>query len=544
MRRLSFIHNVVFLKLNALQSRMPDFFLRRALPLARLLGLPLVLLLSLPAPARAGDAAPACKYVNVAELPLRYLGSSFHPAVDGFINDSPSPMLIDTGAYKSMLTRRATDRLDLALRMTGTYVNGVGGSSRVYGARINSFVVGPTRSRGMMLGVIDEMGMRPDFDAIVGADFLFQADFEIALADKQLRFFRAQDCKDSFLGYWGKDIVDVPLTGSFGDSRNQTFTVELNGVKLDAIIDSGASHSFVFVGAARKAGVDIDSPGTLKARDAVGIGPDRLAQWRAVFKTFAIGGELIRDAELGISATPESGRMHADILLGADFLRAHRVLFAMSQKRLYIGYLGGEIFSRGPIGIEPWLQKEADGGNPEAQFALANKYRIGNSSGSSSGVAKDIALAASWMQKAAQQGHAGAGVQVGVGLLHTGHSVESANLLSRSAAQRPDDTRLPLYLYLARLQGGDAAIAARELDLRFAADKERRWPAPVADFYLGRLDAGALLAAAAKEPALAFAQGCEAKQFVAELARAKGDKEGAKSLMEARRADCARPPAN
>jgi hypothetical protein len=109
--------------------------------------------------------------------------------------------------------------------------------------------------------------------------------------------------------------------------------------------------------------------------------------------------------------------------------------------------------------------------------------------------------------------------------------------------QRPDDTRLPLYLYLARLQGGDAAIAARELASRFAADKERRWPAPVADFYLGRLDAGALLAAAVKEPALAFAHGCEAKQFVAELARAKGDKEGAKALTEARRVECASPPA-
>ncbi|MDB5948902.1 MAG: hypothetical protein JWR65_757 [Massilia sp.] len=520
---------------------MPNFFPRRALPLTRLfaqvLALPLGLLIGLSAPARADDAPPKCTYVNVAELPLRYLGASFHPAVDGFINDSPSPMLIDTGAYKSMLTRRATDRLDLTLRMTGTYVHGIGGSSRVYGARINSFAIGPTRSRGMTLGVIDEMGAPPDFDAIVGADFLFQADVEIALADKKLRFFRPHDCKDSFLGYWGKDIVDVPLTGSFGDSRNQTFTVELNGVRLDAIIDSGAAHSVVFAGAARKAGVDIDTPGTLKARDAVGVGPERLAQWKAVFKTFAIGGEIIRDAELSIAATPVSGRVQADIFLGADFLRAHRVLFAMSQHRLYIGYLGGDVFTRGATGIEPWLQKEADAGNPEAQFALANKYRTG------SGIAKDAAVAASWMQKAAQGGHLGAGMQAGVGLLRAGRFTESADLLSRSAAQHPADTRLPLYLYLARLQGGDAAVAARELDLRFAAGKERRWPAPVADFYLGRIDAAALLAAAAKEPALAFAQGCEAKQFVAELAGAQGDKPKANALMEARRAECTRPQA-
>ena len=513
-------------------------FLRPALRSFRRLFLAPVLMLSLAAPAHADEAPPKCFYVNVAELPLRYLGASFQPVVDGFINDLPAPMLIDTGAQRSYLMRRATDRLDLPLRMTGTYVNGIGGSSRVYGTRIDSLAVGPTRSGKMTLGVIDETGMRPDFDAIIGADFLFQADVEIALADKRVRFFRPQGCKDSFLGYWGGDIVDVPMTGSFGDSRNQMFTVELNGVKFDAIIDSGAATSFVFVGAARKAGVGIDSPGIVKMVDAVGIGSERLSHWRAVFKTFAIGGEIIRDAELGIMATPVSGRLHADVLLGADFLRAHRVLFAMSQKRLYVGYLGGDVFSRDAKGIAPWLQKEADGGNPEAQFALATRYLAGN------GVARDNALGASWMGKAAQQGHTGASVQVALGLLRTGRFDESANLLSRSAAQLPGDARLPLYLYLARLQGdATAAAAARELEQRFAADKERRWPAPLADFYLGRIDAGALLAAAAKEPERAFAQRCEAQQFIAELTGAQGDKPKARALMDAQRLECARPQA-
>jgi hypothetical protein len=33
-----------------------------------------------------------------------------------------------------------------------------------------------------------------------------------------------------------------------------------------------------------------------------------------------------------------------DVVLGADFLRAHRILFAMSQHRLYMSYLGGDPF--------------------------------------------------------------------------------------------------------------------------------------------------------------------------------------------------------
>jgi hypothetical protein len=31
-------------------------------------------------------------------------------------------------------------------------------------------------------------------------------------------------------------------------------------------------------------------------------------------------------------------------VLGVDFLRVHRILFAMSQDRLYMSYLGGDPF--------------------------------------------------------------------------------------------------------------------------------------------------------------------------------------------------------
>lgn len=215
------------------------------------------------------------------------------------------------------------------------------------------------------------------------------------------------------------------------------------------------------------------------------------------------------------------------------FLRTHRVLFAMSQERLYISYMGGEVFSRGKLGIEPWLQQEADGGNPDAQFMLA--YRYGNGSG----VARDMPLATSWLEKAAKQGHPGATLQAGVAQLKAGKYAEAAALLGRALSQLPDDRHGSLYLYLARLQAGDAATAARELEARFAADRERRWPAPVADFYLARIDADALLVQAGKEkPA---AQACEASDFQSQLYAAQGDKAKARSVMEAKRSECARP---
>ncbi len=506
---------------------MPTLSLRRALPLAFLLGAAAV---------HAADAPATCQYVNVATVPLRYLGHDFHPAADGVIDGTPAPMLIDTGSGRSYLTQRAVKRLDLPLGMTGEYVTGMGGASRVYRARVKEFVVGPTAIRNRYLYVIGETGAPQPFDAIAGADFLFQADFELSLSEKALRFFRGVNCAGSHLGYWSDDTYAVPTSAGDGASRNPTFTVELNGVKLDAIIDSGAASSFVFDSAAKKAGVGTDSPGTRRTQDSVGVGSARAAHWRAVFSTFKIGGETIHDAELGISAKPEEGRLPADILLGADFLRTHRVLFANSQNKLYISYLGGDVFLRDAPGIAPWLQREAEAGNADAQFAVASQFARG------AGVAADPARARQWLAKAAEQGHPQANLDAGLFLLHSGQSSEAARRLGMAAEKRPGDARIPLFLYLARLQAGDQALAARALALRFAGDGERRWPLPVAEFYLGRIDAAGLLAQAGKEPALARDRGCEARLFIAELAGARGDREQAMAMLAARRSECA-PPA-
>jgi len=40
--------------------------------------------------------------------------------------------------------------------------------------------------------------------------------------------------------------------------------------------------------------------------------------------------------------------VHADLLLGADFLRAHRVLIAHGQRRMYFEYVSGTVFPTTP----------------------------------------------------------------------------------------------------------------------------------------------------------------------------------------------------
>jgi predicted aspartyl protease len=482
-------------------------------------------------PAHAGEAAPACHYVEVTELPLRYRGPNLDLTVDGKINGTPAPMMVDTGASETVLTRTGTEKRGLRLHSTGTFSRGIGGTSMIYSARLKDFAAGPAHTDNISLMVIGETGFVPSFDAILGAPFLLQTDLEISLADKVLKFFRPDGCKDAFLGYWESGAIEVPFAYNGDRSPNPHFEVLLNGHKIDAVIDTGSATSVIELAAARRAGLKLDTPGSTRLPDAVGVGTRHAPHWSAVLDTLQIGGETIRGGTIGVMDT--KGDLRVDMLLGVDFLRAHRVLFAMQQQKLYLAYLGGQVFTN-RTGIEPWIQKEADAGNADAQYALAMMYQAGR------GVAPDRAQALTWLEKAAAQGQPQANLLVGRRQMLQGQHAEAATRIKAALDQLPAERIGALWLYIARLQGGEAEQGKRELEATFARSEDDEWPAPIADFYLGRIDAARLLAKAGKDEA-AQAHLCQARLFAAELQMARGEKAEAQAMLAAQRAQCGRP---
>ncbi|WP_332875793.1 aspartyl protease family protein [Massilia sp. S19_KUP03_FR1] len=482
-----------------------------------LLAFPLVALLCT-SPALADDKPVGCQYVEVATLPVKYAGASLEPTIPGTMNGKPARMLMDTGADLSALTQDYAEKLDLNLQWTGRWASGIGGEARLYSVRVNEMTVGPSRAGVSTMRVIGAMGSKPSFDVIVGAPFLLQADLEMNLADREIKFFRPQNCKDTFLGYW-KDVpvTEIPYNWRTTKGPNPHFTVELNGHPLDAMIDSGAPATFIELAAARRAGLRLDAPDVRKLADITGVGERKVAHWSAHFDRLAIGDEHILDAR--ISVMESQGERDVDILLGRDFLRQHRVLFAKSQKKLYISYTGtGDVFVSRASSIEPWLQREADEGNPDAEFQLANLYRIGTV------VPKDLAKSSHWIELAARHGHPGAELAVGRRLMSLGRDAEAAPHLRAALDQLPDDGRIALWLYIARLRANQAALGQQELDAAFKTSKG--WPAPVAQFYLGRQDAATLFAQAAqdaaKAPDVAKRRICDSAAAVADLYAAQG----------------------
>lgn len=486
------------------------------------------LLLALPLSLAQAAEAPRCRYVTVGKLPLQYTGPSLQVTTEGVINGTPATMLVDTGAYDTFLTRTGTERRGMKLSNLGRVAQGVGGFSSIYQTRIKEFVAGPARSERGHMRVLSDFGFTPSFDAILGAPFLLQTDLEISLAAKEMKFFQPISCGDTHLAYWDADALVIPFDTSSETTPNPYFTVFVNGEKMRAIIDTGAAATTISLAAAKRAGLKLDAPDVTRAGHVVGVGDDEAAFWHTAFKSFQIGEEVIQNADIGVVERKGSD---VDILLGDDFLRSHRVLIAMSQRKIYFSYVGGQPFEQRRK-LEPWIQEEADAGNGDAQMRLANMY------GSGDGVARDAAAAGKWLEKAAASGNAHANLYSGRSLLRQGRALDAAPRLRLALDKLPSNRDAALWLHLARLRTGQAELGRTELATAFARSEDDEWPAPVAAFYLGKSNAEQVLKQAAQDREQGGKRRCMAIDSMREFHEAQGDSAGVQAMAAARRQHC------
>lgn len=460
-----------------------------------------------------------CKFAEVGRLPLRYHGQTLALTTDGNINGSPAVLMLDTGAYDNVITPMGAAKRDLRMSPRGDAVTGTGGLSRLYDVPVRNFDVGPIRSSGRgTMKMIDETGIRLDYDAIVGAPFLLQLDMELSLAEKKISFFRGENCKDAFLGYWDKNAVQVPL--SYTSSGTPFVRVELDGLKLRALIDTGADHSYVSLEALGKLGLTSASPGLQPVGQSAGAGGQLLKNYRYRFKLFSIGNEQINHPELRLT---ERLPHDTDMLLGHDFMRAHRILLAPSQNKVYLSYLGGAPFSAG--GDTQWLRKEAEAGNHFAQYRMA-------------AMATTAAEGQPWLNLAFAAGNPMALRERARYEEIKGRYAEAIALRQRALESDPFDLTAQLELFAVRTRAGQVQAAKDELNKVVSRQDDPHWPRPVADYYLGKLTLEDLLEAAAEARDMARYRRCDVYRYAGALLEARGDTAAAASLRIRQGEEC------
>lgn len=294
----------------------------------------------------ASPAVAGCKYKRTGSIPLEWKQGL--PHIAGAINGTPVEMVVDTGTTGIVLPSGLADELALPLRHADVEWVGTEGRVQGYDAKVAEIRFGSASWHRVTLPVED----RPKGRRVsVGATFLLQADLEMTA--QAVTFFEASGCDDDApLAYWAQDVPYTAM-GATRDGDNRVFvTVQVNGQPVPALIDSGRASSMLDLAAARRLGFDEKA-----AEPAHFSNADARPAWRATFDTFAVDTEVVHHAHLLVGDVWGKLRKDMDtiggsryvsdqpeLILGADFLRAHRVLFARSQRRVYISYVGGPLF--------------------------------------------------------------------------------------------------------------------------------------------------------------------------------------------------------
>jgi hypothetical protein len=307
----------------------------------------------------SAPAHAACTYVKQMTMPVHYEPGSALPLVYGSINGAKAAMSLNTGAYTTTLLAAQAERRGMRLRTTyqgawsasamlamqmgaqsgdptvrmelepatGAAV-GTGKDVTTYMATVREFAIGPIKAPAGKLPVSDSEPNAP-YDAIVGADFLLQSDLELALADNEIRFFRGLGCTDSFLAYWDKNAVVVPMQKT--DVPQAVVAIKLNGKPALAMLDTGTPRSYVVPSLA--AGAGVREP----AAEAGKSGGDAEAfdGWLAKFDTLSIGDVSFGSPYLYVSRSEMAHPVPYQAVLGLDFMKAHRMLLANGQQMVY-----------------------------------------------------------------------------------------------------------------------------------------------------------------------------------------------------------------
>ena len=303
--------------------------------------------------------AAACRLAQVAALPVRLTSSRI--LLDGRINGQPVEIILDTGAQTSMVFADAARRL-------GLVVDDASGSQQMYGAGggfsarrvwVRDLSLGDSQLKGVTLWAGSRAGRGFGAAALLlGQDVLQNWDVEYDLQHGAVRLFHPDGCRGDEVVYWAAAYAKARMQHTMGAGAAIDLDVGLNHATVAAILDTGAPESVITPEAAARAG--LTRPMAEKAGAGIGgLGSARAEERIAELDTLSIGGEVVQHPRLPVAdifvrdVQETTGSLVGervdmpDMVLGLDFVRAHRVMVAPDQKTVYFTYAGGPIFAPG-----------------------------------------------------------------------------------------------------------------------------------------------------------------------------------------------------
>lgn len=290
-------------------------------------------LLALPVPGMA------CDVRQRATVPLDITGGLIVVQVD--VNGIAGRFILDTGAQRSTVTLAAVSRLALARDpWVSTTMQGVGGTEQRPNANPRSLAMGGvplqrrTVTRDTSLTVMTlPFAAAASIDGLLGRDYLSVFDLDLDMRARRLTLYDVTGCSGRFLPWTGNY---TPMQVENPANSALIIPVAVDGVKLRALLDTGASATLVAAPGMARLSLSQQQLAGDPADTVSGMGPRTLLMHRHRFNTLRVGDETTPEPLLWVAPT----RLNpiTDMLLGADWL---------AGKRLWISYATRQVFISG-----------------------------------------------------------------------------------------------------------------------------------------------------------------------------------------------------
>jgi len=282
-----------------------------------------------------------CQVGEIVSLPVTMSG--LRPLVHAKINGHDAVFVADSGAWFSMISPGSAAEYELALEPVppGFTLRGVGGAVAPRLTTVKTFTIA-----GVPLPKVEFLVGGSEFGSVglLGQNFLGMEDAEFDLAHGMIRLMRERGCSSKAnLAYWapaGGTYSELATDVRYAKPSHIIASVYVNGVKLRALFDTGASTSFISRSAAARFGLKPDAPGVTPAGGSTGIGRHFVETWIGPVQSVKIGDEEIRNTRIRFGGDMED----VDMLIGADFFLSHHVYWAQKLDKLFFTFNGGHVF--------------------------------------------------------------------------------------------------------------------------------------------------------------------------------------------------------
>jgi predicted aspartyl protease len=277
------------------------------------------------------QSAPPCRLVILESLDTQTMPDG-RVTIPVKLEGHDYRLMVDTGGYINTVSEEVVKREGYSPRTSrSTILRGMGTTLLTKYVRADNFTIGRSQGKDFIFFVHDFESL--SYDGLLAPQVLSNYDVDFDFAKGKLNLISPDHCPGNVV-HWTKTpaaVVPIETAEKAGHIR---IPVTIDGKQINAIVDTGASTSYITRRAARQfLGIFENNP-SLKPRGTVSVNGMNTLVLNYPFRTLRFGDVTVNNPRIEIVADEVWGEN--DLLLGVGILRQLHLYIAYKEKKLYI----------------------------------------------------------------------------------------------------------------------------------------------------------------------------------------------------------------